>query len=61
MRTILALAVGFWIARTLYINFDKEQTRKKQATIKKRLTAFLEENGLSPGEAVEQSEKMFRI
>ncbi|MCB0374448.1 MAG: hypothetical protein KDD04_00860 [Sinomicrobium sp.] len=61
MRTVLALAVGFWIARQIYVNFDKQQARIKEAKVKKRLRAFLEENGLSPDEADMQSKRILKV
>ena len=58
MKTIIALAVGFWIGRQIYIHFDKEEARKKEAAVKRRLKKFLEENGLTGKEAGQQSEEI---
>lgn len=58
MRTVIALAIGFWVGRQIYINYDKEEARKKEALAKKRLKQFLEENGLTRTEANEQSSEI---
>ncbi|HEY9084024.1 MAG TPA: hypothetical protein VIN73_11870 [Vicingaceae bacterium] len=48
MRTVVTLAVGFWLARQLYVRYDREKINKKQQRVKSRLEAFLKENGLNP-------------
>jgi len=49
-RTVIALAVGFWLARQIYINKDKAEARKKEAQIKQKLSSFLRENRLTKTE-----------
>lgn len=61
MRTVIALAIGFWVGRQIYINYDKEEARKKEAQAKKRLKKFLEENGLTRTEASEQSDEILKM
>lgn len=58
MRTVIALAIGFWVGRQIYINFDKEEARQKEREAKKRLKKFLEENGLTVSEAKEQTNEI---
>ena len=60
MRTVIALAIGFWVGRQVYINYDKEEARKKEAQAKKRMQKFLEENGLTRIEASEQSDEILK-
>ncbi|MBQ21677.1 MAG: hypothetical protein CMD31_13060 [Flavobacteriales bacterium] len=47
MRTVVTLAVGFWLGRQLYVRYDREKVKKKQERVKSRLEAFLKENGLN--------------
>lgn len=60
MRTIITLAIGYWIARQIYVNFDKEQSRIKETKTKKRLTAFLKQNGLTQSEADTQTRRILK-
>lgn len=59
MKTVIALAIGFWVGRQIYINYDKEEALKKEAQVKKRMKQFLEDNGLTQTEAKEQTEEIF--
>lgn len=59
MRTVLALAVGFWIARKIYIGYDKQQALEKEAQVKKRIRQFLEDQGLTVKEAEKEAKTMF--
>lgn len=61
MRTILSLAVGFWLGRQIYIQYDKEEALKKEKVVKDRLRKFLEENGLTKSEAKEQTSDLLGI
>lgn len=61
MKTVVSLAIGFWIARQIYINYDKQEARKKEAAIKSKLKAFLEKKGYSSPEAKAQSGKILGI
>ncbi len=61
MKTIITLAMGFWISRQIYIRFDKEQTRIQHSKAKKRLQQFLEANGFTADEADEKSNDLLRI
>lgn len=61
MKTVITLAMGFWISRQLYIRFDKKQSRIQHAKVKKRLQQFLEANGFTADEAHEQSDDLLRI
>jgi alkanesulfonate monooxygenase SsuD/methylene tetrahydromethanopterin reductase-like flavin-dependent oxidoreductase (luciferase family) len=49
-RTVITLAVRFWLARHIYINQDKKEARKKEAQIKQKLSNFLMQNGLTKTE-----------
>ena len=53
MRTVITLAVGFWLGRTIYINYDKDTAKKKEEAIKNRLKNVLSEYGLSKSEVKE--------
>ena len=46
MRTVITLAIGFWLGRQNYIKYDKQTALKKEEKIKNRLKSFLEDNGL---------------
>lgn len=50
MKALITFALGFVIARQLYINFDKEEARKKEAQIKSKVKSLLREVGLSERE-----------
>ena len=60
MRTLIALAVGFWMARQYYIHFDKKQAHLKAAGIKKRLKQFFLDDGMPPSEAEAQAEEILK-
>lgn len=50
MRTVVTLAVGFWLGRQVYIKYDKEKVKKKEEQVKNRLETFLKQNGLTKTE-----------
>ena len=50
MRTILALAIGFWISRQLYLNYDKKKSQKREIQIRKQLLRLLKEQGMNEAE-----------
>ena len=53
MRTVITLAVGFWLGRQIYAKYDKDKMQKKEERVKSRLEAFLKENGLTRTEVKE--------
>jgi len=53
MKTVLTLALGFWLGRQIYIKYDRQTALKKEEQIKSRLKSFLEENGLTKTEVKE--------
>ncbi len=61
MRSIMSLALGFWIARQIYINYDKEEAIRKEANMKNKLKKFLADRGLSLSEANKQTEEIIGI
>ena len=61
MKTIITLAVGFWLGRQIYIKYDKEQAKEMEEGVKKRLQSFLEENGLTKTEVKETTEEIIGI
>lgn len=61
MKTIITLAVGFWLGRQIYIKYDKEQAKEMEEGIKKRLQSFLKENGLTKTEVKETTEEIIGI
>lgn len=56
MKTIITLAVGFWLGRQIYIKYDKQQAKKMEEGVKKRLQSFLKENGLTKTEVTETTD-----
>lgn len=61
MRSIMSLALGFWIARQIYINYDKEEAIRKEANMKNKLKKFLADRGLSLSEANKQTEEIIGV
>jgi len=61
MKTIITLAVGFWLGRQIYIKYDKEQAKEMEEGMKKRLQSFLKENGLTKTEVKETTEDIIGI
>ncbi|MEO9870354.1 MAG: hypothetical protein ABJQ69_03565 [Ekhidna sp.] len=61
MRSILSLALGFWIARQIYINYDKEAAIHKETQMKKKLKEFLADHGLSLTEADKQTKEIIGV
>lgn len=53
MRTVITLAVGFWLGRQIYVKYDREKVQQKEERVKSRLEAFLKENGLTRTEVKE--------
>ncbi|TGV03636.1 hypothetical protein [Flavivirga rizhaonensis] len=58
MKTIITLGIGFWLGRQIYINYDKKESRQKEARLKKRLLDFLEVNNFSKTESKKQAKKI---
>ena len=54
MKTVAALAVGFWLGRQLYINYDRQQAIQREAAVKRRLKNVLADFGISKTE-IEQT------
>ena len=61
MKSIMSLALGFWIARQIYINHDKEKSMQKEARMKNKLKKFLSDHGLSLAEANKQTEEIIGV
>ena len=61
VRTVITLAVGFWLGRQLYINYDKAEAKKKEAQIKRRLGNFLKENGLTKTALKETTDEIMNV
>jgi hypothetical protein len=61
MKTIITLAVGFWLGRQIYIKYDKEEAKKMEEGVKNRLQSFLKDNGLSKTEVKETTEDIIGI
>jgi len=51
MKTVLVLAIGFWIGRQIYINFDQEEAKQKEAKLKEKLLQYFQKQGFSKKEA----------
>ena len=50
MRTVITLAVGFWLGRQVYIKYDKKKVQQREQQVKSRLETFLKQNGLTKTE-----------
>ena len=61
MKTIITLAVGFWLGRQIYIKYDKQQAKEMEEGVKKRLQSFLKDNGLTKTEVKETTEDIIGI
>ena len=57
MKTVLVLAIGFWIGRQIYINFDQEEAKQKEAKLKEKLLQYFQKQGFSKKEASEKVEQ----
>lgn len=44
MKTVLTLAVGFWIGRQVYVNYNKSQAEAKESAIRKELEALFKKH-----------------
>ena len=58
MKIVIALGVGFYLGRLIYINQDKKEARKNEEAIKERLTHFLSTNGFTKKELKTTTEKI---
>ncbi len=58
MRAVFTFALGFIIARQVYINFDKQEARNKETKLKQKIDSVLKDIGLSPKEIKEQTHKI---
>ncbi len=60
MKSLMTFALGFFIARQVYINFDKQEARNKEARLKRKVEDLLEDIGLSKKEAQEHSTEILK-
>jgi len=49
--TLLKVALGFYLGRTFYLEFNKQQALRKEREVKEKITSFLQKHGLSIAEA----------
>jgi hypothetical protein len=61
MRTILIVAVGFYIGNRLASKYHTKAYSKIQSIQRKRLKAYLKQQGLSETESVNQTRSIFNI
>lgn len=61
MRTLLTLAVGFWIARELSSQYHRRSFLKTQSRQKRRLETFLKKQGFKESEVVSHTRSIFNI
>lgn len=61
MKTILAIGVGFMIARQIYGNMNKQEARKMEENMKKKLTDFMKEKGFSEQEIKKKSNEILGV
>ena len=50
MKTILYVGVGFYLARALYLKYDKNQRASYQKQVQKRLDHFLKQQHFTEAE-----------
>ena len=55
MKYALAIGFGFWLGRKFYLNYTESEARHKEKQLIKKLTDFLEQQGLSQKEAKEEA------
>lgn len=60
MKTVIVLAIGFWIGRQIYVNFDKEETKRKEAKVRQRLVQFFQQQGFSKSESVLKAQQLLK-
>ncbi|WP_157366736.1 hypothetical protein [Aquimarina agarilytica] len=60
MKTVLSLAVGFWVGRQVYINYNASQAKAREAHIKKQLMAVFEKSRIKSKQLQEQIEQIFK-
>ena len=58
MRTILSLAVGFWLGRQLYVQYDKAEALKREQALQKRMLELLAK-GKSDKDTVTELNQLF--
>lgn len=51
MRVVIALAIGFYLGREIYLKHDKKKVIEKEEAIKRRLKSFLTYNGMTKTES----------
>jgi hypothetical protein len=51
MKTVIALAIGIWLGRQLYLNYDVVRNVKKEERLRKRVTDLLTGNGIGKRDA----------
>ena len=58
MKTILALAVGFWIGREVYIRYDRQIVLDKEKQLKDKMKNLLKDGGWSTTEINQTLEEL---
>lgn len=53
MRTIIALAIGFYFGREIYLKHDRKKILEKEEAVKRKLKSFLSDNGMGKTEIKE--------
>jgi len=61
MKSILSLAIGFWIGRQIYLKYDKEMQAGKINRIENRLKSHFIENGFSKEQATQKAAQLISI
>lgn len=61
MKTVIVLAIGFWVGRQIYVNFDKEEAKRKETKLRQRLIQLLQEQGFTKGEATLKTQQLLKI
>ncbi len=60
MKTVLTLAVGFWIGRQVYLNHSKKQAMEKEAAVKKQLHEVLKKYRVKGKGIQKEVERIFK-
>lgn len=48
MRTLIVLAVGFWLGRQIYIRYDKAESQKREEELQNRINRLLPKGKFDP-------------
>ena len=56
LDTILKVALGFYLGRTFYLQYNRQQPLRREQEIKSSIIQFLTDNGLTAEQAKQESD-----